>query len=130
MQCLWTDLAVLIELLKLQPAVGGLVCAPAAAAAMPTTKPKGEVIEALKARLVLCLHLDVGSLIYIYMPTLLQDFFNRRMCSNEGSYRAQRPAHYLSIPLDLSCSMQAKSQKLVSGMQVQGAGKDKGHPRG
>ena len=67
MQCLWTNLAVLIELLKLQPAVGGLVCAPAAAAAMPTTKPKGEVIEALKARLVLCLNLDARSLIYIYI---------------------------------------------------------------
>ena len=58
---------------------------------MPTSKPKEDIVNSLKAGLVLhmcmCLHENECG----YARPILQEFFNGMMRMDDGSYRAKRP---------------------------------------
>ena len=92
---------------------------------MPTTKPKDEVIQALKARLVLdVINMCVFVHIWLHCCRISSIEWCAAMKAATG-HKGQR-----IISRYLSCNISSKSHKLVPSMQVQGAGKNKGHPRG
>lgn len=62
--------------------------------AMPTTKPNEEVVNSLKARLILHVCIFVYESVRAYSRPMSQEFFNGMMRMDDGNYRAKRPKLY------------------------------------